>query len=106
MLVRLLARARGLEQRQRHIVRQPPHLPQRLAAIEPERAERVGIRQQDQRALGRRGVAGEVFQRGEGTAVACGDNAVGPVFSPVIQALPGAAQNPSASTWRMDSGSR
>jgi len=80
MLVRLLARGRRFEQRQRHIVRQPPHLPQRLAAIEPERAERVGVREQDQRALGQAGVAGEVFERGEGTAVAGGDDAVGPVL--------------------------
>ncbi len=79
VLVGLLARDRGLEQRQRHVVGQPPHRPQRRAAVEPDGAERIGIGQQDQRAFRQSGVAGEFFQRGEGTARAGGDDAVGPV---------------------------
>ena len=79
LLVRLLARGGDFEQRQRHIVRQPPHRPQRGAAIEPDRAKRIGIREQDQRALRQAGVAGEILQRGEGTARPRGDDALGPV---------------------------
>ena len=51
ILVRLLARGGGLEQRQRHVIGQSPHRPKCGAAIEPDRAKRIGIRQQDQRAF-------------------------------------------------------
>ena len=81
VLVGLLARDGDLEQRQRHVVGQPPHRPQRGAAVEPDGAERIGIRQQDQRAFWQAGVAGEILQRGEGTARAGGDDAVGPVVA-------------------------
>ena len=89
VLVGLLAGDRGLKQRQRHVVGQPPHRPQRRAAVEPDGAERIGVGQQDQRALWQAGVAGEFLQRGEGTARAGGDDAVGPVVSPLP--LPGRA---------------
>ena len=79
LLVRLFAGDRGFEQRQRQIVGQSPYRPQGRAAVEPDRAKRVGIGQQDQRAFWQRRVAGKVFQRGEGPAFSCGDDAVGPV---------------------------
>ena len=84
ILVRLLARRGNLEQRQRHVIRQAAHRPQRGAAVKPDGAERVGIRQQDQGALGQAGVAGEIFQRGEGPAGARRDDALGPIVTTVI----------------------
>ena len=84
ILVRLLARRRNLEQRQRHVIRQAAHRPQRGATVKPDGAERVGIRQQDQGTLGQAGVAGEIFQRGERPARARRDNALGPIVTTVI----------------------
>ena len=79
VFVGLLARGGDFEQRQRHVVRQSAHRPQRRAAVEPERAKSIGIGQQDQRALRQCGVAGKILQRGEGAARARGDDALGPV---------------------------
>ena len=80
MLIRLLARGGHFEQRQRHVIGQPPHRPKGGAAIEPNRAKRIGIRQQHQRPLGQAGVAGKILQRGEGAALPRRDDALGPVF--------------------------
>ena len=88
LLVRLLARGGDFEQRQRHVIGQPPHRPQCGAAIEPDGAKRIGIRQQDQRALGQPGVAGEILQRGERAALPRGDDALGPVVA-LTTVIPG-----------------
>ena len=79
MFVRLFARGGGFEQRQRHIIGQPPYRPKCCAAVEPDGAKRIGIRQQDQRTLGQPRVAGEILQRGERAALPCGDDALGPI---------------------------
>ena len=48
--------------------------------------------EQDQRAFWQAGVAGEFFQRGEGTARAGGDDAVGPVGRFLYVVIPGLAK--------------
>ena len=88
-LVQLFARRGGDEQRQRHIIRQSPHRPQRRTAIQPERTERIGIRQQDQRALRQLRVARELFQRGERPPLPCRDDAVAPVVRLIPSPLVG-----------------
>jgi len=64
-LIGLLACHRGGKKRQRDIIGQSPHGPQRRASIETERAECIRIREQNQSPLGQRSVTCEIFQRYE-----------------------------------------
>ena len=79
LFVRLFARSRRLEQRQRDIIGQPPHRPKRGTAVEPDGTKRIGVREQNQSALGQCGVAGEILKRRKGTALSRGDDALGPI---------------------------
>src|SRR5215831_15251248 len=73
LLFSLLVRLARIEQRQRYLSGESPHFPQRLAPVETDGAESIGLGEDNERSLVETRVPGEIVDGGERNVASLND---------------------------------